>query len=1403
MGDAIAVPSELTTKAGSDFDVDKLTTYLNNYLLNESGLPERIPAFDNIQDARDWFSKEFTDEIETKLNRILDYDEFRDDLLQVFSVIESLAGQGIFSIENLEKGLSPKLFDFYQYYATTVINQIMDQANEKGVNPSTYLTDQIEALKEKKISLKEKLKDEVLRKNYVKKRIKMSIQNEYIRTMAQIVLHPSNFKKLVSPTTAEEFESKAPQKGKPESYTRRINKLKNPNWEDTTKVYNPALFTSFLYMTRSRNAYLQSKTGVGVYAVSTTSHSNFQKFLSVIEPHPKDGDVVFYEPLTLVQPMDFIKFKHNQVTIKGIKYASFSGVGKNYNVSEYLSKMITGAVDNVKDNWIEAYGATGLVRGIAALGIKLEIDPYELGLMMNHPIVKEYIRLNAARKSPSYQVDEILRDANSSYDDQDIYENFRKALQVQRYTYEIPEFGEAERIKFERHIRVAGENHDFKKFLSTVTQVQDRELSLAVLRNFLQLKAHAEDLRVVVDTSNHETMNLNSNYASKVKDANKAGTDENGNPAKYLNQERVVKLGEKMEELAFNAMMHSGRTPQTYSLDYDLLKDNIEDIFSVDSPIYEKLVDDIEALKSQSTIDKVKDGSALFDDCLSLEEVDGSPYWYIKIKGKPQADEFAQNQFYEWIKNLKAHHPDIYQVLTAATLLQSGTFFDRNAFTSYILPEDYAEFSKAITAFNVDDLFFENLEDNYVANFFRKGDNEKSTRIDKIYPPKIIEFYHTEEGIQATDIRPLNATILANNVKPKKFTEGRDWEPTINDNGELNKIYIFPVLRGGFIPISGTTPVQFEKDQIIPNKYVQRRYLHWTVKGEENQITEYIIKNTGLLITVGESEYTVFQHIPVRGTPRHLEMQMPNEDPQSRNSEFLSNIPVDYLSQDEVKALLEDKFSDFTIPHKITKAKPQKLKVDRIVSKEKPKSTTKTTKNVEIFKGFWTRDQVKKQQDKVFLFGDNTDDRLNSLYIPSSTQAVIRGLPNAIGIDTKKDRGTEDSSYFTDEDFDTFKQQTDEAIQQAKASGKIIVLPADGIGTGKAILKDKAPKLFNYLQQELNKLKEEPSNTTQENRVTLKAGGKITLEEFNTYVLNYSNKVGLNNFTNIQTPYLSEAMVFKAAIAKVLDNINNLEYQSFERFITKESLQKLKKIQPLVVEARKINLLVSGNDTRNSENVYKYVELYNKIKETFVEVINENGDKFTPTLKLSLEKPINKVLDKFGYNPSLNKNQRNEITTRLKDVSPPRWLEKEQVKSKVATQYIGEGASNSSTDKYDKLYREYKASNTGVYTQSDIVWVSSNGTRDNRINPIINGVLQGVYTNIDAAVKAGASIIMDTEEHVKETNTKGRKFQNIGELALEEYMKTLDYTRDEKGLWIPNTSLKPKGKPAVDPSCKG
>lgn len=147
-----------------------------------------------------------------------------------------------------------------------------------------------------------------------------------------------------------------------------------------------------------------------------------------------------------------------------------------------------------------------------------------------------------------------------------------------------------------------------------------------------------------------------------------------------------------------------------------------------------------------------------------------------------------------------------------------------------------------------------------------------------------------------------------------------------------------------------------------------------------------------------------------------------------------------------------------------------------------------------------------------------------------------------------------------------------------------------------------------------------------------------------------------------------------------------------------------------------------------------------------------------------------------------SKSVQEKITEELADYinkSAIAHLPKERVKTRIATQYIGEGAKGSSTDNYRNLYEKYNLANTGKYSKDDIIYVSSNGTRGGRINPVENGELQGEYKNIDKAIKVGATIVMDTSAHIKAT-----KNYNIGEIALANYMSTHGYEREgDTGIW--------------------
>ena len=126
---------------------------------------------------------------------------------------------------------------------------------------------------------------------------------------------------------------------------------------------------------------------------------------------------------------------------------------------------------------------------------------------------------------------------------------------------------------------------------------------------------------------------------------------------------------------------------------------------------------------------------------------------------------------------------------------------------------------------------------------------------------------------------------------------------------------------------------------------------------------------------------------------------------------------------------------------------------------------------VKIWKGYWTLQDVQDNDDFIFIFGDN------DVRVGKGGQAIIRGEKNAMGIPTKKYPGYNPKAYYTDTEISTNKIKIDNAINNIvyklknnNAQYKGIILPEDGLGTGLADLKNKAPETFGYLNKKIKEL---------------------------------------------------------------------------------------------------------------------------------------------------------------------------------------------------------------------------------------------------------------------------------------------------------------------------------------------
>lgn len=121
-----------------------------------------------------------------------------------------------------------------------------------------------------------------------------------------------------------------------------------------------------------------------------------------------------------------------------------------------------------------------------------------------------------------------------------------------------------------------------------------------------------------------------------------------------------------------------------------------------------------------------------------------------------------------------------------------------------------------------------------------------------------------------------------------------------------------------------------------------------------------------------------------------------------------------------------------------------------------------------IFKGFWKIEDVKKLSNCLFIYGDNDIGK------GKGGQAIIRDLPNAMGIPTKKYPSNKRNAFYSDEELEQNKIKINKAIDNIIKYSKdfeYVILPENGLGTGLSDLPNKAPKTFKYLNESIELMK--------------------------------------------------------------------------------------------------------------------------------------------------------------------------------------------------------------------------------------------------------------------------------------------------------------------------------------------
>jgi hypothetical protein len=336
-GDNVVVPAAIVAKVGSDFDIDKLSIYFKN-IFYQDGKLKLIPYFGIGKEAKAMFAKMFD---EGKLLNKKQKDAL-DRLLLDFKAGER------------------KIEDDKQLI--NLLSQIGVVSEKDVLEEFTTMLDELG------------MKDTIVNILY-----KQSLENEFIQSSENLVSHPANFERLITPNDASQLKEIAKT---------IVDKTVGKSF-DYTDVSN---LLDRRFMSRLRQAFVAGKQAIGIAAIQQTNHSLNQRTVVVI--HEERLENISFEDKKFLGDAK-IKFqKYNKVTIDGKEYASLSGVNNanGQRISIILGQFIDGYVDISKGPWIMEMGATPNVASTFMFLVKTGVPVDTVAYFMNQPIIRDYLQ---------------------------------------------------------------------------------------------------------------------------------------------------------------------------------------------------------------------------------------------------------------------------------------------------------------------------------------------------------------------------------------------------------------------------------------------------------------------------------------------------------------------------------------------------------------------------------------------------------------------------------------------------------------------------------------------------------------------------------------------------------------------------------------------------------------------------------------------------------------------------------------------------------------------------------------------------------------------------------------------------------------------------------------------------
>ena len=346
MGHTVIVPTEITKKSGSDFDIDKLNIYLKSIYVDNSGNPRLIEYKGSEEETKQFYAEVFEKGFDKKISN-------KSELLEAIDIV-------LYNLDD-PKDLVSKHGDYIMSFRDRFASP-MDVRD--------HLENQLNKMTEEEYYNKRK-------EDYINRMYKSALENRYYEALERLFeLQP--IEKILSPV----------DDGGLKDVSKNLDKLRN---DDESAIKGRLLNRN--YMSNLRHAFIVGKAWVGIAAVNITGLSLRQK--SKVYLDPNRISLLGKREQDFVKNLD-IALPHNTMVLdNGQKVVSLSGL-KTADGTQYLSDRFSGYatafVDIAANPFISKIIKSDIV--ISTFMLLEAVGAGNKGVyFLNQPIIEEYLKI--------------------------------------------------------------------------------------------------------------------------------------------------------------------------------------------------------------------------------------------------------------------------------------------------------------------------------------------------------------------------------------------------------------------------------------------------------------------------------------------------------------------------------------------------------------------------------------------------------------------------------------------------------------------------------------------------------------------------------------------------------------------------------------------------------------------------------------------------------------------------------------------------------------------------------------------------------------------------------------------------------------------------------------------------